>query len=103
MALSAKEEVTVDELIQMEWELMTDLRKMMGDPSLSRSEKIRLANALAYHTIAINKLLAQKGERSESNEETLGDFIGRHYAEGRMRRFVRPDLRGWKRRLSLKK
>ena len=100
--MSTKEEVTVEELIRMEWELMTDLRKMMGDPSLSRSEKIRVANALAYHSIALNKLLAQKGERSEFNEETLGDFV-MHYADGGMRRAVRRDFRGWKRRLTLKK
>ncbi len=103
MSLTAKEEVTVDELIHMEWELMTELRKMMGDPSLSRSEKIRVANSLAYHSIAINKLLAQKGEHSEVDEETLGDFIGRVNAEGRMRRFVRPDVQGWKRRITLRK
>ena len=83
--MGAKEEVSVDKLITMEWELMTDLRKMLTDPSLSRSEKIRVANAIAYHSIALNKLLAQKGEESKFNEETLGDFI-LHYADDRMRR-----------------
>ncbi len=101
--MCAKEEVTVDELIRMEWELMTELRKMLGDPSLSRSEKIRVANALAYHSLAINKLLAQKGKDAEFDEETLGDFIGRHYADGGMRRAVRRDFRTWKRRLSMHK
>jgi hypothetical protein len=102
MAMCAKEEVNVDELIRMEWDLMTDLRKMLADQSLSKSEKIRVANALAYHSIALNKLLAQKGENSQFNEETLGDFV-QHYADGRMRRAVRRDFRVWKRRLSLRR
>ena len=89
----------VDELINMEWDLITDLRKMLSDPTLSKGEKIRVANALAYHTIALNKLLAQKGENTKFNEETLGDFI-QHYADGTMRRAVRRDFRVWKRRLS---
>ena len=100
--MCAKEEVSVDELIRMEWELMADLRKMLGDPSLSRSEKIRVANALAYHSIALNKLLAQKGENEQFNEESLGDYV-QHYAGIRMRRTVRRDFRLWKRRLSLRR
>jgi len=89
----------VDELINMEWDLITDLRKMLSDPTLSKSEKIRAANAIAYHAIALNKLLSQKGENTHFNEETLGDFI-QHYADGTMRRTVKKDFRGWTRRLS---
>ena len=100
MAMSAKEEISVDELIRLEWDLMADLRKMLADPSLSRSEKIRVANAIAYHSIALNKLLSRKGEKEGFNEETLGDFIA-HCADGRMRTYVRRDFRFWKKRLSL--
>jgi len=97
--MSAKGEVNIEELIHLEWELMTELRRMIADPSISRSEKIRVANAIAYHSIAINKLLAQKGESEKFNEETLGDFI-MHHADSGMRRAVRRDFRVWKRRLS---
>ena len=97
--MSAKEEISVDELIRMEWDMMADLRKMLSDPSLSKSEKIRVANALAYHSIALNKLLSRKGEKEEFDEETLGDYVA-HYADGRMRTYVRRDFRFWKRRLS---
>jgi hypothetical protein len=90
--MCAKEEISIDELIRLEWDMMADLRKMLADPSLSKSEKIRVANAIAYHSIALNKLLAQKGENSQFNEETLGDFV-QHYADGRMRRAVRRDFR----------
>jgi len=73
--MSAKEEVSVDELIRIEWDMMADLRKMLADPSLSKSEKIRVANAIAYHSIALNKLLTQKGEREQFDEESLDDVL----------------------------
>lgn len=90
----------VDKLIAMEWELLADLRKMFNDPALSTLERIRAANALAYHAVALNKLLSKKGEESQFSEDTLGDFIGRQYANGKMRRLVRRDFRDWKRKLS---
>ena len=98
--MTAKEQANLDELIRMEWDLLADLKKMLADPSLSKSEKIRVANALAYHSIALNKLLSQKGEKEQFDEESLGDYIT-HYADGPMRRAVRRDFRVWKRRLSL--
>jgi len=97
----AKEEVNVDKLIGVEWDMLTDLRKMLSDPALSTGEKIRLANALAYHATVLNKLLAQKGEDSEFNEATLGDFI--RGIDTTSRRRIRRDFRVWTRRLSLKK
>ena len=92
----------VDKLIAMEGELLADLKKMFNDPALSTLEKIRAANALAYHAVVLNKLLAKKGEDSQFNEETLGDFIGQ-YANGNIRRLVRRNFRDWKRRLSLRR
>jgi hypothetical protein len=95
-------EISVDELVRQEWKLMADLRKMLADPSLSNSEKIRVANAIAYHSLVINKLLAQKGDEDEFDEESLGQYI-EHYAQRRVARIVRRDFRIWKRRLSYQK
>jgi hypothetical protein len=98
--MAAKGEASIEELIRIEWNLMADLRNMLTDPSNSKKEKIRLANAIAYHAFALNKLLAQKGEKEQFNEETLGDFIGRQFADGGIRRAVRREFRDWQRRLS---
>ena len=97
-----KEEATIDKLIAIEWDLINDLKKMLNNQA-TPNEKIRLANAIAYHAIALNKLLAQKGQELQFNEDTLGDFIGKQYADGRMRRILRREFRGWKRRLSSKR
>ena len=98
----SEDQENVDKLIAMEWELLTDLKKMFNDPALSTLERIRAANALAYHAVALNKLLAKKGEDSQFNEDTLDDFI-KHYADGKMRRRVRSEFGFWKRRLSLRR
>jgi hypothetical protein len=95
----SEDQENVDKLIAMEWELLADLKKMFNDPALSMLERIRAANALAYHAVVLNKLLAKKGEDSKFNEETLGDFIGQQYADGGMRRRVRRDFRDWNKRL----
>jgi hypothetical protein len=100
--MGEREEVNVDKLIAIEWDMMTDLRLMLNDPKLEAREKIRVANALAYHATVLNKLLAKKGESFEFDEETLGDYV-MHYADGRMRRCVRREFRGWQRRLTLRK
>ena len=97
-----KEEATIDKLIAIEWDLLNDLKKMLNN-QVAPNEKIRLANAVAYHAIVLNKLLAQKGQELQFNEDTLGDFIGKQYAEGKMRRMIRRDFRVWKRRLSSRK
>jgi hypothetical protein len=92
-------EPTVDKLIAIEWDLLNDLKKMLSNAT-AQGEKIRLSNAVAYHAIVLNKLLAQKGQEQAFNEDTLGDFVGRHNAEGRMRRAIRRDFRNWKKKLS---
>lgn len=95
-----EDESNLDKLLRIEWETLDDLKAMVKDGSLAPIEKIRLSNAIAYHATVINKLLVQKGQELEFNEETLGDFIGKHYADGRMRRSIRRDFRHWTRRLS---
>ena len=98
----SEDQENVDKLIAMEWGLLADLKKMFNDPALSTLERIRAANALAYHAVVLNKLLVKKGEDSKFNEETLGDFIGQ-YANGNIRRLVRRDFRDWKRKLSVRR
>ena len=90
-----------EELIKAERELMADLKKMFNDPALQPMDKVRVANALAYHAVILNKLQTRKKEGAQFNEDTLGDFVvGMHYADGPMRRRIRRDFRSWTRRLS---
>jgi hypothetical protein len=91
----------LDRLIAIEWNILDDLRKMLGNPELSTGEKTRLANALAYHASVLNKLLSQEGEASQFDDATLGDFI--KDVDARTFRLVRRDFRLWTRRLSLKR
>ena len=96
-----KKPVNVDTLIEIEWEIVQDLKKMLTDPKLSVAEKIRAANALAYHASVLNKLCAQNDEDSKFSDTTLGDFI--KGTEPRIARRVRVDFKHWTRKLSLKK
>jgi hypothetical protein len=97
----AQESGNLDNLIAIEWDILRDLRKMLNDPELSTGEKTRVANALAYHASVLNKMLSQKGEDSQFNDATLGDFI--RNVDARTSRLVRREFRVWKRRLSLKR
>jgi hypothetical protein len=90
-----------DKLIAIEWETLRDLRKLLSNPDLSTGEKTRVANALAYHASVLNKLLSQKGEDSQFDDATLGDFI--RGVDARTFRLVRRDFRVWRRRLSFKR
>jgi hypothetical protein len=90
-----------EDLIKTERDIMATLKKMFNDPDLSKMEKVRVADALAYHAVVLNKLRSRKNEESQYDEDSLGDFIaGMHFADGPMRRLVRRDFRNWKRRLS---
>ena len=91
----------LDNLIATEWDILRDLRRMLRNPELSTGEKTRVANALAYHASVLNKLLSQKGEASQFDDATLGDFI--KDVDSRMRRLVRRDFKVWRRRLSFKR
>jgi hypothetical protein len=97
----AQESGNLDNLIAIEWDILRDLRKMLNDPELSIGERTRVANALAYHASVLNKMLSQKGEDSQFNDATLGDFI--RNVDARTYRLVRREFRVWKRRLSLKR
>ena len=99
--MRAQESGNLDNLIAIEWDILRDLRKMLNDPELSTGEKTRVANALAYHASVLNKMLSQKGEDSQFNDATLGDFI--RNVDARTYRLVRREFRVWKRRLSLKR
>jgi len=70
-----KDVANIDSLIETEWDILNDLKKILRDSETSRPEKIRAANALAYHASVLSRLLAKKGESSQFSEETLGDFI----------------------------
>ena len=93
--------MNVNTLIEVEWDIIRDLKKMLTDPQLSAAEKIRASNALAYHASVLNKLCAQNDEDSKFSDTTLGDFI--KGTEPRIARRVRRDFKHWTRKLSLKK
>ena len=95
MESTSRRPANVDILIEIEWDTMSDLKNMLADPELSKVEKIRAANALAYHATVLNKLLVQKGETPKFDDETLGHFVKR-YGNRTCRHFMR-DSRTWKR------
>jgi len=99
MRAHIKKPASLDKLIAIEWDILNDLKKMLLDPELSTVERIRAANALAYHASVLNKLLAQKGESSQFNDTTLGDFI--RGIEPKIAKRIRGDFKKWTRRLSL--
>ena len=101
MAENKENEGSLEELLKMEQELMADLKKLFKDPALSVPERVRVANALAYHAVVLNDLQSKKGEKKQYDAQTLGDFVvGINYAEGPMRRRIRRDFEDWTRRFS---
>jgi hypothetical protein len=88
-------------LIQTEWSTIKQLEKMMSNPELTIKEKTGAANVLAFHVNTLNRLLSQRGEKEQFNEQNLGDYI--RNVEPRVARHFRRDFRVWKRALSLKK
>lgn len=92
---------THKELLQTEWAIIKQLEKMLLDPELTVKEKTNVANVLAFHANTLNKLLMQKGEKDEFDEQNLGDYVRR--VEPRIARTFRRDFRLWKRTLSLKR
>lgn len=93
----AEAKANLDKLIAMEWDIIKDLQAMLQNPNCSTAEKIRAANALAYHASVLNKLLSQKGEGSQFNEQTLGDFI--RNVQPRIARMARRDFIAYSRGL----
>lgn len=96
-----KRSASLENIIDDEWEILTDLNNTMKKPELSLAEKLKVANAIAFHASVFNKLLAQRGTDDEFDESTLGDFV--RGVEPRMARRIRAGYRRWTRKLSVKK
>lgn len=92
---------THEALLQTEWATIKQLEKMLLDPELTIKEKTNVANVLAFHANTLNKLLMQRGEKDEFDEQNLGDYV--RCVEPRIARNFRRDFRVWKRTLSLKR
>jgi len=99
--MNTQESPNLDKLIAIEWDTLQGLTKLLNDPKVSTGEKARLANAVAYHTSVLNKMLNQKGEAPRFNEASLGDFIKNVDAKTRV--MIRRDFKLWTKRLSSKK
>ena len=101
---------SIQNLIDTEWDILNDLKKMLADSELKPAERVRTANALAYHASVLNRLLLQKGESSQFDGQSLGDFIMNIEADVQPRittfelrktsRCARKDFVYWTRRLS---
>ena len=92
------ESPTLEGLIRREWETINELQKMLKDPELTVTQRTQVANVFAYHANTINKLLAQKGEANQFEDQNLGDYI--RGVEPRIARRFRRDFRVWKRALT---
>ena len=93
--------VNLETLIQMTWDIIRTLHKKLKDPDLTVTEWTRAANALGYHMTNLNKMLNQKGESTQFDEQNLGEFI--RDLEPKIFRRVKRDFETWTRRLSLKR
>jgi len=91
-------QANIDKLIQIEWDIINDLKRMLTLPYLEAAEKVRVGNSLAYHVTVLNKLLTQKGESSQFNDESLCDFI--RGIEPKIAHRIRVDFKEWTRKLS---
>lgn len=91
---------SLDKLINIEWDIIKDLKKMLRNPELSVPEKVHISNSIAYHAACLNKLLTQKG-LSPTDDMTLGEFI--QNVAPRYARRIRMAYTEWKRKLSLKR
>jgi hypothetical protein len=92
------ESPTREWLIEREWEIINDLQRMTKDPELTVKEKTHAASVFAYHANLLNKLLTQKGEKDEFEDQNLGDYI--RGVEPRIANRFRRDFRVWKRALT---
>lgn len=89
---------TREGLIKREWEMINELQRMLKDPELTITERTRVATVFAFHANTLNKLLTQKGEKDQFEDQNLGDYI--KGVEPRIARRFRRDFRVWKRALS---
>ena len=70
-----KKPASLEGIIEDEWAILLDLKMALKNPELSVADRLRAANAYAYHASVLSKLLAQKGVEAHVDESTLGDFI----------------------------
>jgi len=96
-----KSTATLDKLIDEEWDIYYDLKNKLNNPELSMPEQIRMANALAYHSSVLSRLLNQKGEGSRFDDVTLGEFVKN--VDARVYRIVRREFKFWTKKRSSKK
>lgn len=89
---------TIENLIEDEREIMRSLKETLKNPETSTADKIRAANAYAYHASVLSRLLVQKGASDRIDEKTLGDFIKE--IEPRTARLIRTRFRFWTRKHS---
>jgi len=92
---------STEALIKTEWATIKQLEKMLVNPELTIKEKTGAANVLAFHVNTLNRLLTQRGDKEQFNEQNLGDYV--KSVEPRIARHFRRDFRIWKKALSLKK
>jgi hypothetical protein len=90
-----------EDLIFMEREIINELRKMLKDPDLTLTERLRTASVLAYHVNTLNKMVTQSGEKEPFEEQNLGDYV--RGVEPRIATRFRREFRVWKRTLSYRK
>ena len=96
-----KEPANLETLTQMEWDIIHELHKKLKDPDLTVTEWTKAANALGYHMSNLNKMLNQKGNSGQFNEQNLGEFI--RDVQPKTFRRVKRDFKRWNRRLSLRR
>jgi hypothetical protein len=90
-----------DGLIKREWEVINELQRMLKDPELTVTERTHVANVFAFHANTLNRLLAQKGEKEQFEDQNLGDYV--RGVEPRIARHFRRDYRIWKKTLSYRR
>jgi hypothetical protein len=89
----------IETLIEMEWEIITELRTKLKNPDLTTIEYTKAANALGCHISNLNKMLNKTRENNESNGQNLGEYV----IGVTPRTYRRWDIKSWKRRLSLRR
>src|SRR3990172_9562278 len=95
------ESANIETLIQIEWGIIRTLQKKLKDPDLTLIEWTKAADSLGYHMSLLNKMLNQKGDSTQFNEQNLGEFI--RDLEPKTSKLIRRDFKKWTRRLSLKR
>jgi hypothetical protein len=95
---SQTEAPTLEGLIQREWEMINELQKMLKDPELTVTERTRVATVFAFHANTLNKMLAQKGDKNQFEDQNLGDYV--RDIEPRVARRFRRDFTVWQRALT---